>query len=122
GGQPAAMVEVKVRDPDGVELGPGQPFLRHAVDGGGRAIKEQRGAAGREPVGGTASFLVRHGGTGAEYRELHSLTFPLRVPALSRGRSALVPPAAGTPNPLCINKKRDISGVPDEFFVKEGNS
>lgn len=44
------MIEVKVADPDCVEIGPVERFLRHAVRGVGTDVEQDRAAGCLKPM------------------------------------------------------------------------
>ena|SRR5437660_12709225 len=70
-GQTAAMIQMQVTDPDGIEVWPIQVFLRHPVWGVGAAIEQERPSVGLQPEAGRGATPMKDRSAGTENHELH---------------------------------------------------
>ena len=69
--KPAAMIEMKMRNPYRVQSRPVQAFLCNTMDRRRRAIKQERAAVSFEPVARAASLWMRYRRAGTEYGQSH---------------------------------------------------
>jgi hypothetical protein len=73
------MVEVKMGDPDRIEVWPFEPFLCHSENNGRAKIEQNVSRTGFEPETRAASFWVWDRRAGAEDCKFHALIKPHKL-------------------------------------------